>query len=112
MKRIFLGLIATGVIAGVGCGGEGTSGTSTTGSGGGATATGTGGNTTATATGTGGEATATKNSDGRKKKRRFTSGRILFNVDEKGVWAAPDGTKVAWFRDPDGNLLSVSQHAK
>ena len=32
--------------------------------------------------------------------------------DELGVWAAPDGTKVAWFKDPDGNLLSVSQHAK
>ena len=32
--------------------------------------------------------------------------------DEQGIWAAPDGTKVAWFKDPDGNLLSVAQHAK
>ena len=32
--------------------------------------------------------------------------------DEQGIWAAPDGTKVAWFKDPDGNLLSVTQHAK
>lgn len=32
--------------------------------------------------------------------------------DEHGVWAAPDGTKVAWFKDPDGNLLSVVQHGK
>jgi catechol 2,3-dioxygenase-like lactoylglutathione lyase family enzyme len=32
--------------------------------------------------------------------------------DEQGVWAAPDGTKVAWFKDPDGNLLSISQHAR
>ncbi|MES1158896.1 MAG: VOC family protein [Terricaulis silvestris] len=31
--------------------------------------------------------------------------------DGEGVWTAPDGTKVAWFRDPDGNLLSVVQHA-
>ncbi|MGD9589239.1 MAG: VOC family protein [Pyrinomonadaceae bacterium] len=31
--------------------------------------------------------------------------------DENGIWAAPDGTKVAWFKDPDGNLLSVSQHS-
>lgn len=31
--------------------------------------------------------------------------------DENGIWAAPDGTKVAWFKDPDGNLLSVAQHA-
>ena len=31
--------------------------------------------------------------------------------DELGVWTAPDGTKVAWFKDPDGNILSLSQHA-
>lgn len=30
--------------------------------------------------------------------------------DELGVWTAPDGTRVAWFKDPDGNILSVSQH--
>ena len=30
--------------------------------------------------------------------------------DNQGVWTAPDGTKVAWFKDPDGNLLSLSQH--
>jgi hypothetical protein len=30
--------------------------------------------------------------------------------DELGVWTAPDGTQVAWFKDPDGNTLSVSQH--
>ena len=29
--------------------------------------------------------------------------------DANGVWTAPDGTKVAWFRDPDGNLLSIVQ---
>ena len=27
-----------------------------------------------------------------------------------GVWTAPSGAKVAWFKDPDGNTLSVSQH--
>jgi len=32
--------------------------------------------------------------------------------DALGIWAAPDGTQVAWFKDPDGNLLSVAQHAK
>ena len=31
--------------------------------------------------------------------------------DDLGIWTAPDGTKVAWFKDPDGNLLSVSQHS-
>jgi len=29
---------------------------------------------------------------------------------ERGIWTAPTGDKVAWFRDPDGNVLSVSQH--
>jgi catechol 2,3-dioxygenase-like lactoylglutathione lyase family enzyme len=29
--------------------------------------------------------------------------------DELGVWTAPDGTRVAWFKDPDGNILSLSQ---
>jgi catechol 2,3-dioxygenase-like lactoylglutathione lyase family enzyme len=28
--------------------------------------------------------------------------------DEAGIWTAPSGERVAWFRDPDGNLLSVS----
>jgi catechol 2,3-dioxygenase-like lactoylglutathione lyase family enzyme len=27
-----------------------------------------------------------------------------------GIWTAPNGDKVAWFKDPDGNVLSVSQH--
>ena len=27
-----------------------------------------------------------------------------------GVWSAPGGAKVAWFADPDGNTLSLSQH--
>ena len=30
--------------------------------------------------------------------------------DELGIWAAPGGDKVAWFKDPDGNILSLSQH--
>jgi catechol 2,3-dioxygenase-like lactoylglutathione lyase family enzyme len=29
--------------------------------------------------------------------------------DAAGVWTAPSGAQVAWFRDPDGNLLSLSQ---
>lgn len=29
--------------------------------------------------------------------------------DELGVWTSPGGTKVAWFKDPDGNVLSLSQ---
>lgn len=30
--------------------------------------------------------------------------------DADGVWTGADGTQVAWFKDPDGNLLSVSTH--
>ena len=29
---------------------------------------------------------------------------------ESGIWATPNGDKVAWFKDPDGNVLSISQH--
>jgi len=29
---------------------------------------------------------------------------------ESGVWTSPGGAKVAWFQDPDGNILSLSQH--
>jgi catechol 2,3-dioxygenase-like lactoylglutathione lyase family enzyme len=30
--------------------------------------------------------------------------------DADGIWTAPGGTRVAWFKDPDGNLLSLTQH--
>ncbi len=30
--------------------------------------------------------------------------------DKLGVWSSPSGAKVAWFKDPDGNLLSVTEH--
>ncbi len=29
--------------------------------------------------------------------------------DDLGIWTTPTGARVAWFKDPDGNLLSVSQ---
>jgi catechol 2,3-dioxygenase-like lactoylglutathione lyase family enzyme len=34
----------------------------------------------------------------------------FFEQDKLGIWTAPNGDKVAWFKDPDGNTLSVSQH--
>lgn len=34
----------------------------------------------------------------------------FFKQDELGIWTAPTGDKVAWFKDPDGNMLSVSEH--
>jgi len=33
-----------------------------------------------------------------------------FGQDGLGVWTSPDGkTKLAWFKDPDANLLSLTQ---
>jgi len=29
--------------------------------------------------------------------------------DELGIWKSPSGAKVAWFKDPDGNTLSITQ---
>jgi catechol 2,3-dioxygenase-like lactoylglutathione lyase family enzyme len=33
------------------------------------------------------------------------------DVDDAGIWTAPSGDRVAWFEDPDGNLLSLTQFA-
>ena len=30
--------------------------------------------------------------------------------DPLGIWTAPGDAKIAWFKDPDGNTLSLSQH--
>jgi catechol 2,3-dioxygenase-like lactoylglutathione lyase family enzyme len=32
-------------------------------------------------------------------------------LDALGIWSAPGGSRVAWFEDPDGNLLSLTQFA-
>jgi catechol 2,3-dioxygenase-like lactoylglutathione lyase family enzyme len=29
--------------------------------------------------------------------------------DEAGVWTSPSGGRIAWFKDPDGNTLSLTQ---
>ena len=29
--------------------------------------------------------------------------------DPLGIWTSPGGAKVAWFKDPDGNILSVTE---
>jgi len=29
--------------------------------------------------------------------------------DAQGVWQSPSGSRVAWFKDPDGNILSITQ---
>ena len=32
--------------------------------------------------------------------------------DEAGIWTAPGGDKIFWFSDPDGNGLSLAEHAE
>ncbi len=47
--------------------------------------------------------------------RRITASGVSFlrydgmDQDQDGVWTAPSGDKVAWFTDPDGNVLSLTQ---
>lgn len=33
----------------------------------------------------------------------------FLDQDELGIWTTPDGAKIAWCKDPDGNLVSFSQ---
>ena len=51
--------------------------------------------------------------------RELTARGVVFSrydgmdQDEHGVWTTPGGEKVAWFTDPDGNTLSLTQfHAQ
>lgn len=30
-------------------------------------------------------------------------------LDERRIWRAPSGARIAWFKDPDGNTLSLAQ---
>ncbi|MEY2935598.1 MAG: hypothetical protein RL033_6347 [Pseudomonadota bacterium] len=34
---------------------------------------------------------------------------MAHDQDELGIWRAPSGASVAWFRDPDGNTLSLTE---
>ena len=44
-------------------------------------------------------------------KRGVAFEKYPFVQDQKqGIWTTPNGDKVAWFKDPDGNVLSLSQH--
>jgi catechol 2,3-dioxygenase-like lactoylglutathione lyase family enzyme len=48
--------------------------------------------------------------------RRLRKARVRFEryagmgQDRLGIWQSPGGARVAWFKDPDGNTLIVSQH--
>jgi predicted enzyme related to lactoylglutathione lyase len=47
--------------------------------------------------------------------RELTSRGVVFEIiegvdqDELGIWRSPGGARVAWFKDPDGNTLSLTQ---
>jgi catechol 2,3-dioxygenase-like lactoylglutathione lyase family enzyme len=45
-----------------------------------------------------------------KKKIKFQQYGFL-QQDDLGIWTTPDGHKIAWFADPDGNILSLTQFA-
>ena len=37
--------------------------------------------------------------------------KFPFAQDQQlGIWTAPSGDRVAWLKDPDGNILGFSQH--
>jgi predicted enzyme related to lactoylglutathione lyase len=42
------------------------------------------------------------------EKNIFCERYGFIEQDDLGIWTAPNGTKIAWFKDPDGNLLSVN----
>jgi hypothetical protein len=29
--------------------------------------------------------------------------------DDLGIWISPEGSKVAWFKEPDGNIISLTE---
>ncbi len=51
-----------------------------------------------------------KNKVNQLKKRGVKFNRYKgMSQDENRIWTSPSGAKVAWFRDPDGNVLSLTQ---
>jgi catechol 2,3-dioxygenase-like lactoylglutathione lyase family enzyme len=49
--------------------------------------------------------TAKKLLDARVTLERYAG----MKQDELGIWTSPAGAKVAWFKDPDGNTLGITQ---
>jgi|SRR5215469_6931800 len=55
--------------------------------------------------------------DIRQKVRDLLAAGVAFNrypgmnQDADGVWHSPGGALVAWFQDPDGHVLSLTQFA-
>jgi catechol 2,3-dioxygenase-like lactoylglutathione lyase family enzyme len=53
--------------------------------------------------------------DIRESVAELTSKGIVFErypgmgQDNLGIWTSPSGARVAWFKDPDGNVLSLTE---
>jgi len=46
------------------------------------------------------------------RSRDVVTEKFAFVADQElGIWTAPSGDQIAWFKDPDGNVLSLSHHA-
>jgi catechol 2,3-dioxygenase-like lactoylglutathione lyase family enzyme len=56
-----------------------------------------------------------KVADIRAEVQRMCGLGVVFNrypgleQDEDGTWLSPSGARIAWFHDPDGNVLSLTQ---
>ena len=54
-------------------------------------------------------------SDIRQTAQQLCAAGVVFeryegmNQDSEGIWHAPSGAFVVWFKDPDGNTLSLTQ---
>ena len=45
------------------------------------------------------------------RSRGVMTEKFAFVEDQElGIWCTPGGDQVAWFKDPDGNVLSISHH--
>ena len=43
------------------------------------------------------------------RKKVFFERYDFLKQDDLGIWTSPNGSKVAWFKDPDGNILSLTE---
>lgn len=44
-------------------------------------------------------------------KNIFCEKYDFFEQNDLGIWTSPNGSKVAWFKDPDGNVLSLTEES-
>ena len=42
----------------------------------------------------------------------FIRYEAMDHQDERGIWTTPGGDRVAWFKDPDGNTLSLTSFSR